>query len=130
MSEMSKSPTLNQKKNKYFFANVFHCNIISWNCFSKHDIYKSISEYSCKKHIEGNANIRKFSSNVDEMELVWHRDREDRLIKSTHDTDWKFQFDDELPIDLYKDGLIAIPKGLYHRLIKGTTPLTIKIIEY
>jgi|TARA_B100001094_G_scaffold53050_1_gene48558 hypothetical protein len=84
--------------------------------------------YPYKEHIEGNANIRKFSSNVDEMELVWHRDREDRLIKSTHDTDWKFQFDNEIPESLNNE--IFIKKGEWHRVIKGSGDLILKVIKY
>ena len=84
--------------------------------------------YPYKEHIEGNANIRKFSSNVDEMELVWHRDREDRLIKSTHDTDWKFQFDNEIPESLINE--IFIKKGEWHRVIKGSGDLILKVIKY
>ena len=84
--------------------------------------------YPYKEHIEGNANIRKFSSNVDEMELVWHRDREDRLIKSTHDTDWKFQFSNEIPESLNNE--IFIKKGELHRVIKGSGDLILKVIKY
>ena len=84
--------------------------------------------YPYKEHIEGNANIRKFSSNVDEMELVWHRDREDRLIKSTHDTDWKFQFDNEIPESLNNE--VFIKKGEWHRVIKGSGDLILKVIKY
>tara|TARA_B100001564_G_scaffold308497_1_gene279010 strand:- start:323 stop:586 length:264 start_codon:yes stop_codon:yes gene_type:complete len=84
--------------------------------------------YPYKEHIEGNANIRKFSSDVDEMELVWHRDREDRLIKSTHDTDWKFQFDNEIPESLNNE--IFIKKGEWHRVIKGSGDLILKVIKY
>mgnify|MGYP003127051715 FL=1 len=84
--------------------------------------------YPYKEHIEGNANIRKFSSDVDEMELVWHRDRDDRLIKSTHDTDWKFQFDNEIPESLNNE--IFIKKGEWHRVIKGSGDLILKVIKY
>ena len=84
--------------------------------------------YPYKEHIDGNANIRKFSSDVDEMELVWHRDREDRLIESTHDTDWKFQFDNEIPESLNNE--IFIKKGEWHRVIKGSGDLILKVIKY
>lgn len=70
--------------------------------------------------------IREFTQNTPEDEFVWHRDREDRWIESTSKTDWKFQFDNELPVDLPKDKLF-IPKDTYHRLIKGTGDLSIKI---
>ncbi len=84
--------------------------------------------YPYKEHIEDNACIRKFSSDVDEMELVWHRDREDRLIESTHLTDWEFQMDNELPVSL--NSKIYIKKGEWHRVIKGTGDLELKVIKY
>lgn len=62
------------------------------------------------------------------MELVWHRDREDRLVESTHNTDWKFQFDNEIPESLNNE--IFIKKGDWHRVIKGTGDLEIKVIKY
>ena len=37
--------------------------------------------------------IREFSSKVDEMELIWHRDKENRHIKVLEGNGWKFQFD-------------------------------------
>ena len=58
--------------------------------------------YPYEEKVEGNVSIRKFSAEVDEMELVWHRDREDRLIESTHPTDWKFQMDNKIP-EIIKD---------------------------
>lgn len=76
---------------------------------------------------ENNLIVRTFSQNVDEDELVWHRDREDRTVKVIENTDWQFQFDDELPRQL-KD-TIFIPKNIYHRLIKGSGDLIIEIYE-
>lgn len=69
--------------------------------------------------------IRIFSKEVQQDQLVWHRDREDRTIEVVGDTDWQFQFDNKLPQPL-KSG-IFIPKGVYHRIIKGSTDLKIKI---
>jgi len=71
--------------------------------------------------------IRTFYETVDSGDLHWHRDRESRIIESTHPTDWTFQVDNELPQNLNKE--IFIPKGVYHRLIKGTGDLEIKIIK-
>ena len=34
--------------------------------------------------------VRIFTQDISEEELVWHRDREDRIIEPLHDTDWKF----------------------------------------
>jgi hypothetical protein len=69
--------------------------------------------------------IRKFSPNVFDEELKWHVDLEDRIVESTSDNDWKFQFDDQLPIEM--KGIISIKRGQWHRLIKGTTDLEVKI---
>lgn len=69
--------------------------------------------------------IRTFSDNLTEEELVWHRDPEDRVIIPTHPTDWLFQFDNELPRKISR--LLFVPKNTYHRLIKGTGELKIKV---
>jgi len=72
--------------------------------------------------------VRTFSQDIDEDELVWHRDKKDREIKVLEETDWMFQFDNELP-QIIKD-VIFIPKNTYHRVIKGTNNLNITILEY
>ena len=69
--------------------------------------------------------IRTFYQDVDSGDLYWHRDFEDRIIESIGQTDWKFQMDNELPTNI--EGEIFIPKGVYHRLIKGTGDLKIKL---
>lgn len=69
--------------------------------------------------------VRTFSENVDDIELVWHRDKEDRIVKSIGDTDWMVQLDNELPISLTET--IFIPKNTYHRVIKGNGDLRVKI---
>ena len=43
-----------------------------------------------------------------------------------HDTDWLFQLDNEIPQQLSENKLF-IPKETYHRLIKGTGDLVVKI---
>lgn len=70
---------------------------------------------------------REFLETVDEEELVWHRDRRDREVELLEPTDWMFQFDNEIPF-LIKDK-IFIPRETYHRIIKGTQNLRIKINE-
>jgi hypothetical protein len=69
--------------------------------------------------------IRKFSNSVDESELVWHRDKEDRIVESIGDTDWMIQLDNQLPIFL--TDRVYIPKEIYHRVIKGSGELIVKI---
>lgn len=77
---------------------------------------------------ENNLIVRTFSQHVDEDELVWHRDEKDRKLTVTENSNWQFQFDNELP-QLLKD-VIFIPKNTYHRLIKGTGNLTLTILEF
>ena len=73
-------------------------------------------------------NIREFSSNTSPFELVWHRDKEDRYVQTTHKTDWQFQLDNKIPQRLSENKLF-IPKETYHRLIKGTGDLKVKIFK-
>jgi hypothetical protein len=70
--------------------------------------------------------IREFSQDTPTFEFVWHRDKEDRIVQATHDTDWLFQLDNDIPRILTKTKLF-IPKETYHRLIKGTGDLVVKI---
>jgi hypothetical protein len=77
--------------------------------------------------ISDNTFIREFSQDTDSGEFMWHRDRESRIIESIDDTDWMIQLDDELPKKI--EGEILIPMGVYHRLIKGTCDLKIKLIK-
>jgi hypothetical protein len=70
--------------------------------------------------------VREFLEETSSFEFVWHRDKEDRYILPTHITDWQFQLDNDVPRILGKDKLF-IPKETYHRLIKGTGDLTLKI---
>ena len=75
--------------------------------------------------ISDNTFIREFTQDTDSGEMVWHRDREDRIIESIDTTDWLIQIDDELPKKI--EGEVFIPMGVYHRLIKGTGDLKIKL---
>lgn len=69
--------------------------------------------------------IREFNENVDPIELKWHCDMEDRLVEIVGDTDWQLQLEDQLPTSMNQP--IFIPKGEWHRVIKGTGTLTLKI---
>ena len=71
--------------------------------------------------------IREFDQNIDPIELMWHRDQEDRLIQSIEPTDWMFQLDNNLPISFTES--IFIPKYIWHRVIKGTNTLKLKIYK-
>ena len=77
--------------------------------------------------ISDNTFIREFSQDTDSGEMMWHRDLESRIIEPIGDTDWMIQLDDELPKKII--GEVYIPMGVYHRLIKGTGDLKIKLIK-
>jgi hypothetical protein len=82
------------------------------------------------QYISDNEFIRTFDSDIDENELEWHEDEYDREVTVMNDSDWSFQFDEEIPQKLNKNKTICIKKGRFHRVLKGTTSLVIKIKEY
>ena len=71
--------------------------------------------------------IRTFYPDIDESELKWHWDEEDRIVELLEETDWQFQFDNELPQKIYTK--IQIPAGKIHRVIKGNSILKVKITK-
>lgn len=71
---------------------------------------------------------RVFDQNVEVGELKWHRDFEDRIVEPTEPTDWLFQRENCLPEKIDKS--IFIPRGQWHRTIKGTGDLKIKIKKF
>jgi hypothetical protein len=71
--------------------------------------------------------IRTFSKDIAPDELKWHTDGEDRTIIPLNKSDWMIQIDNELPKLI--QGVIYIPEGKYHRVIKGSTDLKVKIIK-
>ena len=77
--------------------------------------------------INDNTFIREFCQDTDSGELMWHRDREDRIVEPIEDTDWMVQLDNELPKKI--EGEVFIPMGAYHRLIKGTGDLKIRLTK-
>lgn len=74
-----------------------------------------------------NVFVRTFSTNTSSDEYVWHRDQEDRIIKALNDSSWFIQLDNELPVELKKEEPFFIPKGIYHRVIKGSIDLVLEI---
>jgi hypothetical protein len=73
--------------------------------------------------------IREFNENIDPTELLWHRDLSNRIITVLEGNGWYFQRDNELPVELKQETKISIPALEWHRIIKGITPLKIKIEE-
>ena len=71
--------------------------------------------------------IREFNENIDPIELLWHRDDEDRTVEILGETDWKVQLDNQLPTSLNES--IFIKRHEWHRVIKGTGTLRLKIYK-
>lgn len=87
-----------------------------------------MSDFPFKEtHLNDNLYLREFEESVDVDDLEWHRDREDRIVEILGETDWKLQMDNELPKIM--SGMLFIPKETWHRVIKGTGELKVKITK-
>lgn len=80
-----------------------------------------------EEKVSDNTFIRIFNQETDSDEFIWHKDKENRVISPIGETDWKFQLDNELPKVINEE--IYIPKEVYHRIIKGTGDLKIKLVK-
>jgi len=76
---------------------------------------------------QGEITIRTFKKDVQDDELVWHRDKEDREVRIVKGIGWQFQREDHLPILLKAGDIIQIKKEEWHRIIKGRTDLIVEI---
>lgn len=72
---------------------------------------------------------RIFSGDITESELKWHFDLEDRIVVCEHETDWLLQMDNKLPVKIEKGLEYFIQEGEYHRIIKGTGDLKVKVLK-
>ena len=82
------------------------------------------------EHKLNNGNIlRTFSKDALTEELVWHRDRENRIVEVLEGDGWEIQLEDRLPEPLIKGKEYVIPAYTFHRIKRGTTDLTLKITE-
>lgn len=80
-----------------------------------------------ERSLGGKLFLREFRENVDSEELIWHQDREDRVIKVLESNGWKLQLDDQLPVLLKEGSTYSIPAYVYHRVIKGSGRLLIEV---
>jgi len=80
-----------------------------------------------EKKVGGKLFLREFKKNVNPEELIWHQDREDRVIKVIESNGWKLQLDNQLPVLLEKGSTYSIPAYVYHRVIKGSGRLLIEV---
>jgi len=86
-----------------------------------------VIDYPYIEEFKQGYHIRTFLENTPDNELKWHFDEEDRIVVCEHYTDWLFQMDNELPVKIVKDKPIFIPEGKYHRILKGTGDLVVKV---
>lgn len=80
-----------------------------------------------QKEISRTSVLRTFSSDVDPGDLIWHRDRENRVITVVSGAGWEVQLEDKLPQPLSVNESVFIESGTWHRVIKGTSDLIVKI---
>lgn len=78
-----------------------------------------------ERELEETVYERTFKEELEDSDLLWHWDEEDREVTALHETDWLFQFDNQLPQPMI--GEIKIPKGVWHRVIKGNGDLIIRV---
>ena len=71
--------------------------------------------------------IREFTDDINEEELVWHRDKKSRKVHVLRGNGWKLQMDDSLPEEMRVGHDYWIPKMVYHRVIKGENGLVLRI---
>lgn len=95
-----------------------------------------------KEHVTGNMSkpytdktsgrfkTRTFEANTDSHELVWHRDKADRIVTVLEGNGWMFQMDNNIPYELEEGDVLNISKMEYHRIYKaGSTNLVLEIEE-
>jgi len=90
--------------------------------------YKPFEDF--ENSIYKNIFTRVFKENVKDKQLIWHKDRKDRVIKVVWGTGWKLQYDNDLPIELEPGRNYYIKKEEFHRLHKGNSELKLEIKEY
>lgn len=79
--------------------------------------------------ISNNKLLREFSKDAKAADLVWHRDRCDRVVTIREGKGWQLQMDNQLPVRLEPGKSYSIPKNTYHRILKGATNLVVEIQE-
>jgi hypothetical protein len=92
------------------------------------DYYKPFEDF--EKSIYDKVFTRVFKENIEDKQLIWHKDRKDRVVKVIYGTGWKLQYDNELPTELEPGQNYYIKKEEFHRLHKGNSELKLEIKEY
>lgn len=81
-----------------------------------------------EKKISKKEYVRTFSEGTESHELKWHKDKEDRTVVPLSKTNWLFQRDNQLPEEI--KGQIHIKANEWHRIIKGTGDLVVKVTKH
>ena len=81
-----------------------------------------------EKRKNGNL-VREFSSDSNPDDLIWHKDKQDRVVTVVKSNGWKLQMESGLPFDLTEGKNYKIPAFSWHRILKGRGNLLIKIKE-
>ena len=110
-------------------AGYWACRLPRYGLVKGGKWWQAMSGPYTQTNLSDNTFERIFDLSVDNEELVWHRDRKTRFVKVLEGVGWKFQFDNELPKEIGPGSTIHINKRCYHRLIKGSTPLKVRIVE-
>jgi hypothetical protein len=84
--------------------------------------------YNDKK--EDSRIVRTFEENVETDDLIWHRDKKDRVITVLEGNNWQLQMENQLPFSLIPNKSYYIQREVYHRVIKGEGQLKLSIKEY
>ena len=90
--------------------------------------YKPFEDF--ENSIYKNVFTRVFKKSVKKEQLIWHKDRKDRVVKVIYGTGWKLQYDNELPFELEVGQNYYIKKENFHRLHRGNSELKLEIKEY
>jgi len=82
-----------------------------------------------EKQLNESTLIRLFPSTAREVDLKWHRDRQDRVVEVIHSNGWMLQRDDSVPALLASGDILEITANEWHRVVKGKGDLIVKIVE-
>ena len=108
-----------------------HIGVVDYHVMQNYSDLNQASQDSGKPYtdleITDDYILREFSETIDPIELLWHRDDEARTVEIIGKTDWMLQLDNSLPTSLQER--IFIPKHEWHRVIKGTGTLKLKIYK-
>ena len=108
-----------------------HIGVVDYHVMQNYSDLNQASQDSGKPYtdleITDDYILREFSETIDPIELLWHRDDEARTVEIIGETDWMLQLDNSLPTSLQER--IFIPKHEWHRVIKGTGTLKLKIYK-